>query len=197
MFVRLARELARAERLQERSGADRDGHRRVQGDQRHLRPPRRRRGAARGRRARCSRRCGRTTSASASPATSSSSSSPTARARRPKPSAASCRQASARSRSRSGPGASIAARRQRGRRRVPARRHDLRGAARRRRPRGCIATRRCGGETCRWRIDGADGISAPHRTSSQPAPDDEEPSRVPKRRNRRASAELQPERSRA
>ena len=48
MFVHLSRELARAERLKSEVAHHRDGHRRVQGDQRHLRPQRRRPRAARG-----------------------------------------------------------------------------------------------------------------------------------------------------
>ena len=67
-----------------RSALHRHGHRRVQDDQRHLRPPRRRPRAARGGRRAAERRCGRTTSASATPATSSSSCWRIARARWPK-----------------------------------------------------------------------------------------------------------------
>ena len=80
---------------QERGRAHRHGHRRLQGDQRHLRAPHRRPRAARGGAWRSRARCVRTTSASATPATSSSSCSPTARARRPSSSGASCRSASA------------------------------------------------------------------------------------------------------
>ncbi len=93
----------------ERGRAHRDGHRRVQDDQRHPRPPGRRPRAARGGAARSRPACAPTTCASATPATSSSSCSPTARARPPRRSAASCSSASATSASkcaRAGPSTS-------------------------------------------------------------------------------------------
>ena len=58
---------------QERSRAGRDGHRRLQGDQRHVRPHGRRPRAARGRRRRCRARCAPTICACATRATNSSS----------------------------------------------------------------------------------------------------------------------------
>ena len=59
MFMHLTRELARAERLRSEVVAARDGPRRLQGDQRHLRPPHRRPRAARGRAPCCGARSGR------------------------------------------------------------------------------------------------------------------------------------------
>ena len=82
---------ARARRAAEDgSVAARDGPRRLQGHQRHLRPPRRRPRAARGGGGAARRASGPTTSASATPATSSSSCCRAAAARRPSASGSSC-----------------------------------------------------------------------------------------------------------
>ena len=118
---------------QERGRDHRHGHRRVQGDQRHLRAQRRRPRAARGRPTRCRARCGPTTCASATPATSSSSCWRTARARRPTLKRRELQAPHRRDPGRSPRRQAAPARRQRRRRGVPARRHDLRRAARRRR----------------------------------------------------------------
>ena len=130
MFMHLTRELARAERLQARGVAARDGPRRLQGDQRHLRPPRRRPRAARGGAGAARRRSGRTTSASATPATSSSSCSSGCGAEEAEHKRAGAAAGDRRGvRSRRGRASGCSCQRQRRRGRLPAGRRDLRGAA--------------------------------------------------------------------